>query len=195
MKRAVNKNINKITILPKEPALKGHTISFSELRDNLNQLVIQSGGITSRLDELSSALQVLSVQNWNKESDYKKRYLRIIDSIFFLLDQLENRISDGDNSKEIGGVLQNIGRILENEDIEEIIIHKGEPFNGNLHKKVGSRPDDHQANSIIEIVRKGYFISGYLGQDITTLRQAEVIVSEGPSYRSHKLKNSKKAKE
>jgi len=193
LKRAVNKNINKIAILPEEPILKGQTISFSGLRDNLNQLVIQSGRITSRLDELSSALQVLSVQNWNKESDSKKRYLRIIGSIFFLLDQLENRISVGENSKEIGGLLQNISRVIEDEDIVEIPIKKWEPFNASLHKKVGSRPDDHKANSILEIIRKGYFIRGFLGQENTTLRQAEVIVSEGPVQRSHKLKNSKEA--
>jgi len=178
----------------KESKLEVERVPFPELRFSMNKLSGLMAEATSDINRIFLDLEDYGAESWRRERETTKRYRRIVDSLFLLLDHLENLAVGEKKPDETEWLYTRICRILEDEAIEEIQVGKGEPFNGIYHKQVESRPDDLPRDAVLEVSRKGYFVRGQPGQDDAILRPAEVIVSNGSLETQPESKISKKVK-
>jgi molecular chaperone GrpE (heat shock protein) len=158
------------------------SLPFVRLRDSVSQI---SGLLTeagTNLEKLHLDIEDYGAKSWNQEKELEGKYYRLADSLFLLIDHLENAIKDGKKSDEIGWIYRRICRILEDEGIEEIPVKRGDQFNSTYHKHVDSRPEELPKSTVLEVTRKGYYMKDETGEDII-LRPAEVVVSGGPSVK------------
>ena len=163
-----------------EVETEAERMSFSELCENLRQITGLTTSASTNLNKLLLDFEDYGAESWKREMATRKKYFRVINSLFLILDHFENFTANNEKSEEINWVYKGVQRILDDEDIEEIPIEIGEPFNGKYHKSVGSHSDDLEAETVSEVSRKGYLIKGQPGQEDAILRPAEVIVSNGP---------------
>lgn len=184
------KSIIKLTSRPK-PQTEAAP-SFVELRGSVDQTIALLAEAGSRLKRLQLDLEDYAAQNWEREKESEEKYYRMTISLFLLLDHLENLAKDQKKSDEIDWLHKKIRRILEDEEIEEITVEKGDHFSGIYHKHVGDRPDEVEKGTVLEVTRKGYYIRGQAQEDSVILRPAEVIVSSGPSGKQPESKIAKK---
>jgi molecular chaperone GrpE (heat shock protein) len=154
--------------------------SFSEICKDLKRITELTTGASHNLNKLLLDLEDYGAGSWNREREAKNKYLRVINSLFLILDHFENMNTNNGESDEIGWFIKMVKRILEDEGIEEIPIKVGDVFNSKYHKQVGNRTDEHEEGSILEISRKGYISKSQEGKKVVAvLRPAEVIVSNG----------------
>jgi len=155
-------------------------LPFIKLRDNVKQITGVLAEAGKNLEKLHLDVEDYGAKSWNQEKESEEKYLRLADSLFRLLDELEDLIKNENKSDDIDRIYRMTLRILEHEGIEEIPVKKGDHFSGTHHKCVGSRPDENPRSAILEIKRKGYYAKSKTGE-YTILRPAEVIVSGGVS--------------
>jgi molecular chaperone GrpE (heat shock protein) len=192
LKNRLMKHFNESTSQFEEPKPEADRVSFPELLTSARQLTSQIAMVTLKLDRILLDTEDYGVESWKREMEFKKKYIRVLDSLFILLDHLENLTMVEEKSNEIDWLFKRIHRILEDEAIEEIQVSKGKRFNGRYHKQVESRSDELPKDAVLEISRKGYFIRGKPGQSDAILRSAEVIISNGPLEKQPELRNSDK---
>ncbi len=172
--RGQNKTASPTKIDSKTP------LPFFKLCANVKQLSGLLAEAGANLDKLYLDLEDYGAKSWNQEKELEEKYLRMVYSLFLLLDHLENSAKDEKKADEIGWIYRRTLRILDDEGIEEIPVKMGDYFSDTRHKSVKSRPDELPKSAVLEITRKGYYTKSKTGEDII-LRPAEVIVSSGVS--------------
>jgi molecular chaperone GrpE (heat shock protein) len=178
-----------------ESRLDVERVPFPELRDRIKKITGFMAEAKLDLDKLVPDLEDYGAKSWRRERETIKKYHRMVDGLFLLLDHLENLAKGEKKSDEIEWLYTRIRRILEDEAIEEIQVSKGQLFNGRYYKQADSRHDELPVDAVLEVIRKGYFIEGLSGQEDVILRLAEVIVSSGPSEKKTETNLSEEAKE
>ena len=184
------KCITKLTSRFKKPRPEVERATFLKLRDSARQLTRLMVEARSNLGKLQLDLEDYGAETWERERKFEEKYYRMADSLFLLLDHLENLAKDEKKSDEIDWIYKKTRRILEDEGIEEILAKKGDHFSGIYHKHVGDRPDELPKGIVLEVVRKGYFIRSQPGIDDVVLRPAETIISSGPSGKQPESKTA-----
>jgi molecular chaperone GrpE (heat shock protein) len=167
---------------PKAPKPEAERLSFLETCNNIRQLTEIMGKATSGLKTVLLDIEDFWTESWKREKESKKRYHHVVENLILLLDYLENRTADAveEKSDESNWLYKRLCQILENEGIIEMLVGKGELFNGKYHIQVESRQDELPRDAILEVTRKGYFMKSLSGQEDAVFRSAEVIVSNGP---------------
>jgi molecular chaperone GrpE (heat shock protein) len=161
------------------PKSRTSNLLLPRLRENLDQVITLSTNANSQLRLFQDEVENWGAEQWQKEKDSEDKYYSIVEELFLLLDHL-NIQSHKQKSGELDWICQRARRILEDKGIEEIPVEKGDHFNGRYHKYLCHRQDKLGKDTVLEVVRKGYFIKGQTGQEDTVLRTAEVIISSGP---------------
>lgn len=184
------KNIIKPTIQLKDSKPETKSTSFPKLRDSMKQLMGLMAEARSNLERLQLDIEDYGAGSWMREEESKKKYYRMVSSLFLLLDHLEDLVKNEEKPDEIDWLYKRIRRILEDGGIEEISAKKGCLFNSIYHEYVDNRPSEFPKGIVLEVVRKGYFIRGQTGTDDVILKLAEVIVSSDPPEKQPESKIS-----
>jgi len=151
----------------------------------------KSGRITKLLMEARSSIEGFNVdledyaaESWEKEKELDNRYHSLASSLFLLIDNLEVQERSGGAGDGSDWLVRRARKMLAREGIEEIPVSEGDSFDGMYHKHAGDRDDDRPEGAVLEVTRKGYYVTGVSSdEDDIILRHAEVVVSRGKARR------------
>jgi molecular chaperone GrpE (heat shock protein) len=178
------------SIRPKQ-AIRVSTSSFNNMRKNIENIINQIEATTqnnqqtnlvdavSNLQNLKLDIEDYGAENWQRERELATDYHRITNNLFFICDLLENQLESDKKTDETLWFHSSIKQIFDDEKIMEIPVKKGDPFNGDYHKSVENVFDEAPKDTILEVIRKGYYKKEQV-KNVITLRYVEVIVSKGP---------------
>jgi molecular chaperone GrpE (heat shock protein) len=144
--------------------------SFNNIRNNITNIIDQLDSIASNdsqnhltdtvsnLKNLKLDLEDYGAESWQKEREKDESYHRITNNLFYLCDLLENRIASEQKTDSDLWFHSNLLQIIKDEGIKEIQVKKGDFFNGKYHKSVDVVFNNAPKETILELIRKGYYI-------------------------------------
>jgi molecular chaperone GrpE (heat shock protein) len=169
---------------PKEQSalavLRQDTQGVSRMLGELAVLLRTLGG---NFETIGQRFDQYSVRVWEFEKAAEERFLRLANSLLLAIDYLEfppGQETVSDEAKAANGfAARRIRAALQDSGIERIPVKAGEPFDGERHHGARSAAAELPAQSIVEVVRPGYWLEGPGGTK-RILRPAVVVVSTGP---------------
>jgi molecular chaperone GrpE (heat shock protein) len=133
--------------------------------------------VRDRLDEIQNSIEQHATGRMQRERELSQRLDRILAALLLLLDYLEEAEAGRHAGCDIGWVRTRLTSILRDVDIDELPVQIGQPFQSDLHRLAGQRPDPSPPGSVLEVTRNGYWRRA--GSERAVVRAAEVIVSSG----------------
>lgn len=164
----------------------GESVTFEELQDEVAALRAQLDEAQTAINEqhdqlLRARAEVDNMRRRAQDDVSKARKFGIesfAESLVPVKDSLEAALAQTDQTIEtlregVDVTLKQLSSAFERNQLKEISPVQGDKFDPHLHQAISSIPGEQPANTVIQLLQKGYVISD------RTLRPALVIVSAG----------------
>jgi molecular chaperone GrpE len=164
------------------------SLTFEEIQDEVANLRAQLDAAQTTINEqhdqvLRARAEVDNIRRRSHENVAKARKFGIesfAESLVPVKDSLEAALAQADQTIDamregVDVTLKQLTAAFERNLLKEVAPAQGDKFDPHLHQAISSIPAEQGANTIVQLLQKGYVIAD------RTLRPALVIVSAGPA--------------
>ncbi len=170
-----------------EVAKEGGFAALRDVSNGLHNLLVDASELS---EHLNLDLEDFGVEGWKKQKALKEKYGELARGVFLLIDHLEIGVDDA--GQDLGWLHDKIGRILEDENIDEMAVDQGDEFDGQIHVHVGEDDAHLPPGTVIQVKRKGYVHKDGDEKEPFVLRRAEVVVQRGKPEKKPEKKSEGK---
>jgi hypothetical protein len=136
------------------------------------------------MTEFHRGFEQFAFGHWESHKQLQHKCQQLIRGMIVFRDRMEQlqagRIPPENVATLAETCIVEAGEALGQAGIVEIPVQSGQPVNSSAHSVVGMRTDEHPKGLVLEVVRRGYAVTGERGELVPT-RLAEVIISSGPA--------------
>lgn len=156
----------------------------TEISRNIIQLssLVTSAGM--RMTEFHRGFEQFAFGHWETHKQLQEKCQQLIRGLIVCRDRMEQlqmgRVPPEKVATLAETCIVEAGEALSQVGIVEIPVQNGQSMDSSIHSIVGMRNNEYPKGTILEVVRRGYAVTGERGELIPT-RLAEVIISSGPA--------------